>query len=213
MRRRSRRSRAIAFAGLLGWATAFTSPPAHAEEISGQITIVQEGLELADAGAIVVFVAPIDGETIRTAAPRPRVQILQRGARFEPDFLAVSVGQAIDMPNDDVIYHNVFSYSEPNEFDLGLYGSGETPHLRLEHAGLVRIYCSIHEDMDGLIFVAPNPLFAVPDEKGRYSIADVPPGRYELHVWSERIPELERSIEIEPGTSLELSLELGQPSS
>ena len=164
--------------------------------LAGQLRVGIDGLSLADAGAIVVFLeAQGDTPSPGGAAPPP-AQVRQVGARFEPAFLAVAVGQVVEMPNDDVIYHNVFSYSEPNDFDLGMYPAGASRSLRFEHAGLIRIYCSIHEEMDGSIFVAPSRLHAVPDSAGHYSLSDVPIGKYRLHVWSARLPELVRAVEI-----------------
>ena len=138
--------------------------------------------------------------------------IRQRGAAFEPRFLVVSTGQKVEMPNDDTIFHNVFSYSKPNDFDLGLYAAGQSNTIEFAHPGLVRIYCSIHEAMDGLIFVAPSRLFATPDAEGRYAIRDVPPGRYHVHVWSERLPAISIPIGVRPGTAVSLDITLGQSS-
>lgn len=178
--------------------------------IDGQLRVAVEGLELADAGAIVVFLEPLDGTPPAADVPLPPAAVRQNGARFDPAFLAVAVGQLVEMPNDDVIFHNVFSYSEPNDFDLGMYASGQSRSLRFEHSGLVRIYCSIHESMDGLIFVAPSRLFVRPDANGRYAIQGVNPGWYRLHVWSERFPELVRPVEVDSGQPRTLDLELGR---
>jgi len=194
--------------------------PALAATLTGQVHVGIAGLTLADAGAIVVFVEAGMNPPAAAGRALPSVAIRQHGARFEPDFVAVSVGQEVRMPNDDTIYHNVFSYSEPNDFDLGLYAAGQSRTLRFEHPGLVRIYCSIHEGMDGLIFVAPLPLKTVADAEGRFTILDVPEGSYRLHVWSERLPEVVRPIEVPAsdkgrvGTAgsdgaLELELEIG----
>ncbi len=197
--------------GLLVLVFSLFSSLASADSLAGRVVFQAEGLTLADAGATVVYLVPV-GDGRVPAQPQPKARIQQGGARFVPDFLAVSIGQVIEMPNNDIIYHNVFSYSEPNDFDLGLYGSGESPKLRFEYAGLIRIYCSIHEDMDGLIFVAPSHLFDVPDATGQYSIEGVPAGRYDVHVWSERLPELVEPVEISPGVPVERVLGLGQPS-
>ncbi len=200
------------------WALALTLAPAliavaagagETRSLGGELTVGVEGLSLRDAGAVVVFLEP-EGSAprVETVGLAP-AQVRQHGGRFVPPFLAVAVGQPVEMPNDDVIYHNVFSYSEPNDFDLGLYPAGKSRSLRFEHAGLVRIYCSIHEAMDGLIFVAPSRLFGVPDADGHYAIQGVPAGRYRLRVWSERLPESVRTVEIaEPGPA-QLDLELG----
>jgi hypothetical protein len=132
--------------------------------------------------------------------------VRQHTARFEPGFLAVAVGQPVAMPNDDTIYHNVFSYSRPNDFDLGLYRSGESRTMRFDHPGPVRLYCSIHERMNGLIFVAPSRLFAIPDARGAFSIKGVSPGRYRVKLWTERAPELSREIRLAAGALARVDL-------
>ena len=182
--------------------------------LHGRLSLELEGLSLEDAGEIVVFLTPTGrsaGERDRVLAdwPRSAEAIRQSGASFEPDFLVVSRGQRIEMPNDDVIYHNVFSYSEPNDFDLGMYAAGESRTLQFEHGGLVRIYCSIHDEMNGLIFVSPSPLFSTPGATGGYLIADVPPGTYQLHVWSERLPEIVEPLALGPGEVRRVDLVLG----
>lgn len=202
------RTLAIAFLGLL-----LSNGSAAASEtgsIAGRLRIGVEGLTFADAGAIVVFL-----ETVSAPSPPPSValapaQVRQVGARFEPDFLVVARGQAVEMPNDDVIFHNVFSYSKPNDFDLGMYAAGESRMIRFEYPGLVRIYCSIHDEMDGLIFVAPSPSFTRPDKAGAYSLSGVAIGSYRLHVWSERLPELVGPVEIRAGEASKRDWVLGE---
>ena len=130
--------------------------PAAAQDasVAGRVTLAVEGVRLADLGQTVVYLA---AEGAPAPAPAKRATIRQRNAYFAPDFLAIAVGQSVDMPNDDAIFHNVFSFSKPNDFDLGLYPAGESRHVTFEHAGVVKIYCSIHETMSGTIFVSPSP--------------------------------------------------------
>jgi len=199
--------RAAAALGCLLWIGA-----AHAESaVSGRVSLAIGRLALADVAPVVVYLEPLDGQ--RSAKPSAPATLRQHGARFEPSFLVVSAGQAVVMPNDDTIFHNVFSYSKPNDFDLGLYRSGESKLLRFDHAGPVRLYCSIHDQMNGLIFVAPSPLFALASESGAFRIGSAPPGRHRVHVWSERLPELVREIAVAPGEELSLTLALGASAS
>ncbi len=172
---------------------------AESGSIAGRLRMDVEGLTLADAGAIVVFLEPVSAPSSTPSVALAPAQVRQVGARFEPDFLVVARGQAVEMPNDDVIFHNVFSYSKPNDFDLGMYAAGQSRVIRFEYPGLVRIYCSIHDEMDGLIFVAPSASFTRPDSTGAYRLSAVPAGRYRLHVWSERVPELVEPVEIRGG--------------
>jgi len=180
--------------------------------VEGHVRVVAEGLALADAGAVVVFLEALDGRAADEAANRALAPatVRQNGARFDPTFLVVARGQQVEMPNDDVIFHNVFSYSEPNAFDLGMYASGQSRSIRFEHSGLVRIYCSIHDSMDGLIFVAPTRHFARVDAAGRYALGDVRPGRYRIHVWSERLPERTLGLTLAPGDARSVDLAIGQ---
>lgn len=181
-----------------------------AGSLEGQLRVGIDGLSLRDAGFLVVYLVE-DGAGSRTIGdPPPAAVVRQRGATFEPRFLVVSTGQKVEMPNDDIIFHNVFSYSEPNDFDLGLYAVGQSESVEFEYPGLVRIYCSIHESMDGLIFVAPSRLLDAPDAQGRYAIRDVPPGRYHAHVWSERLPEFSIPIAVQTGAATSLDITLGQ---
>ena len=115
------------------------------------------------------------------------------------------------MPNDDAIFHNVFSFSKPNDFDLGMYPSGQSRQVTFKHAGVVKIYCSIHESMSGTIFVSPSPWFAVAKANGDFEIAGIPPGRHTLRVWNEKLPEATRSVTLDAGEHerVDIQLELG----
>ncbi|HEU4429777.1 MAG TPA: carboxypeptidase regulatory-like domain-containing protein [Myxococcota bacterium] len=199
--------RLAAALGCLLWLGAAQGAGAEAS-LSGRVSLALGRLALADVAPLVVYLEPLDGQ--RADPPREPATLRQHGARFEPSFLVVSAGQGVRMPNDDTIFHNVFSYSKPNDFDLGLYRSGESKLLRFEHAGPVRLYCSIHDQMNGLIFVAPTPLFAVVGSSGGFRIASVPPGRHRVRVWSERLPELVREIALAPGDDVVLALVLGE---
>jgi plastocyanin len=178
--------------------------------VSGRVTLDVKGVRLADLGQTVVFLV--------SGAPMPpahheRLAIHQRNARFAPDFLPIAVGQTVEMPNDDAIFHNVFSFSKPNDFDLGMYPAGEKRRVTFSHPGVVKIYCSIHESMSGTIFVSPSPWFAVASAQGDFLISGAPPGRYTLRVWNERLPETQRELTLAPGERrrLELSLDAGAP--
>ena len=135
----------------------------------------------------------------------------QRDARFSPAFLVVAAGTPVEMANDDAIYHNVFSYSRPNDFDLGLYPAGETRKLVLRHPGVVKLYCSIHESMNATIVVTPSRWFDVVDGKGGYAVTGIRPGRYRVVVWAERLPPTAQEIEVGAGEPSALDWVIGSP--
>jgi plastocyanin len=141
-------------------------------------------------------------------APPVRAEITTAEKQFSPHVIVVPVGSSISFPNHDPFNHNVFSLSEENPFDLGLYGRGETPAVTFERAGIVRVYCNVHSQMSALVVVRDNPWYGQPASDGSFTISAVPPGRYTLHAWHERSPAVSRSVEM-PTTGLpKLELQL-----
>src|SRR4029079_18230596 len=101
-------------------------------------------------------------------------RVAQNGAQFAPHVMPVLIGTTVSWPNNDDIYHNVFSMSEAKPFDLDLY-KGNPPDKRVtfDKTGRVDVFCSIHANMHCVVLVVENPSFAVTDDRGRYSITNV----------------------------------------
>ena len=147
------------------------------------------------------FVVYIDGP-VGTAPATPLKSVVvetrrvaQQGAVFTPHVLPIVAGTCVEWPNNDEIFHNVFSMSENKQFDLDLY-KGNPPDKKVvfDKAGRVDVFCSIHANMHCIVLVCPNPYFAVADESGHYSITNVPPGKYQLKAWHERLPAMTTEI-------------------
>jgi plastocyanin len=132
-------------------------------------------------GNAVVWVEGIQGFQVPTNKP----SISQRGLRFFPSLLVVVTGQTVQMPNDDNVAHNVYSFSSTKKFNLGIYPKGENREVTFEQPGIVDLFCSIHYQMKGRILVVPNPFYARTRGDGNYLIASVPAGKYTLKMWSE----------------------------
>lgn len=184
-----------------------TAQLAHAGgDVRGRVVLDLPGMQLADVGPVVVYLAAEPGPAAPPPASTPELH--QNDAAFAPSFLAIAAGQNVSMPNDDEIFHNVFSYSKPNDFDLGLYAAGQTREVAFRHPGVVKLYCSIHESMNGSIFVAPTPFFDVAGEGGRFALRDIPPGAHRIRTWNEKLPDTEHSIVVPASgvSGLEISL-------
>jgi plastocyanin len=178
--------------------------------IRGKVSLGVKGLPLAAVAPVVVYLEPLDGVAADGSA-RPPGNMHQHDARFSPSFLVVAAGQTVQMANDDAIYHNVFSYSRPNDFDLGLYPAGETRKLVLRHPGVVKLYCSIHESMNATILVAPTAWYDVVKASGSYALTGVRPGKYRAVVWAERLPPTARVIELGVGQQQVVDWVIGAP--
>jgi len=135
------------------------------------------------------FVVYIKGPVVGAKLVRPLEEVRQKNATFVPHVLPIMIGTKVEFPNDDNIFHNVFSKSDARPFDLGLYKKGDPPHqVTFTNLGEVDVFCSIHARMSCVILVLENPYFAVTDSHGRFTIANVPPGTYTLVAWQERLP-------------------------
>src|SRR4029078_13124757 len=87
--------------------------------------------------------------------------IEQTGKKFVPQWAVVQRGTSIAFPNMDNIYHNVFSLSSGNQFDLGLYNSGGDPKTHtFNEPGSVDVYCNIHPPIAASRLGAPYHLLA-----------------------------------------------------
>jgi plastocyanin len=139
------------------------------------------------ANAVVWFEAP--GE--RRPGDVDSVVLDQRNLRFSPQVLAVRVGTAVRFPNNDRVFHNVFSFHHGKVFDLGLYPVGDTKVVRFDKPGLSRIFCNIHPNMAAYVFAVDSPYFAVSNDGGEFVLPPVPTGRYRYHAWRAGAPEVE----------------------
>ena len=81
----------------------------------------------------------------------------------------------------------------------------------LRHAGVVKLYCSIHESMNATILVTPSRWFDVVSAQGGYALSGIPAGRYRAVVWAERLPATSREIEIGAGEHRALDWVIGAP--
>ncbi len=175
-------------------------------QVSGRLAVTDAGGRAApDLGDAVIF---LDGRGPHGAPPaRPEMSL--DGRQFRPRVLVIPSGTTINFPNLDPFNHNVFSLSEGNAFDLGLYGRGEAHNRRFTRAGLVRIFCNIHPRMSAFIIVRDNAYFTQPGADGSFTIPNVPAGTYTLHIWHERAPQIDQAITVPAGglTGLVLTMD------
>jgi plastocyanin len=171
--------------GLFGLAT-----PALAGGVTGRVEVVQKGgRRLADLSDVVVYL-----EGARERAQPTRTTILMKGKAFLPRVAVVAVGSTVEFPNQDPIFHNVFSVSGENRFDLDLYKRPKSGSWTPQAPGVVRVYCNIHPQMNAIVLVRDNAHFTRAARDGTFALAEVPAGRYTLKAWYERAGEVSRPV-------------------
>jgi plastocyanin len=137
------------------------------------------------------------------SVPKSPAQVAQKNVAFAPDLLPILVGTAVEFPNMDETYHNVFSYSKFKRFDLGRYRKDEKPSVVVfDKPGAVTIHCEIHERMRGTILVLETPHFQKTDTAGKYRLEHLPPGNYVLKAWVAGDDVRQRPVELKTGMTL-----------
>jgi plastocyanin len=163
--------------------------------VAGQITIQEKpGEQTADLGNTVVWLEPAGG--VRTHPAPTNTQMSMDGRKFSPHLRVVTPGSKVDFPNQDPFSHNIFSSAEGGAFDLGLYGRGESKSTTFAKAGAYPIYCNIHARMTGFIVVVSTTQYTLAGNDGRYSLDKTSAGRYVMHVWHERAPEVTKELSV-----------------
>jgi len=162
--------------------------PARSGVVSGNVTV--KGVPAGQP--VFVFV-----EDLRTPMVRGRnVEILQKDKQFSPQVTAVPRGTTVYFPNEDRIAHNVFSMARRSTFDLGIVKSGERGRaVTLVEAGVIEIYCDIHEKMWAEVLVTPNPHFTRVSN-GAFRLAGVPAGERVIAVWTAGAQPVKRSVQV-----------------
>lgn len=128
-----------------------------------------------------VYLEALTGETPPPGAEPAR--ILQRDRTIIPHVSVAQVGQVVEFPNEDDIFHNLFSLSPGNRFSLGRYAPGVTETNVFGTPGTVRLFCDIHAEMAGVILVVSTPWVARVGADGGYRIEAVPAGAYRAIAW------------------------------
>jgi plastocyanin len=178
--------------------------PLAAGTVRGRVEMLEnKGKKAGDLSEVVVWV---EGPQV---TPEPTTATITMAMKqFEPHLVVVPVGGSVVFPNMDPILHNAFSVSGKNRFDLQLYKKPQSRAQTFEHPGVVRVYCNIHPQMSAFVVVRDNPFWTQASHDGRFSIADVPAGRWVVKAWHPRAREISREVAVAEEGAVDLGLTL-----
>jgi plastocyanin len=122
-------------------------------------------------------------------APKEPVVMDQVGCQYVPHVMGIMVGQPFKVLNSDGILHNVHALPKVNrQFNMAMPPARkEATETFTKEEGMFAVKCDVHPWMQSYIGVFSHPFFAVTKPDGKFSLANLDAGTYELEAWHERL--------------------------
>jgi plastocyanin len=155
--------------------------PLHSEPVKIEFYKVGADKGLAE---VVVKITNISAKS--TGESAPPVVLDQKGCEYIPYVTAAQTGQKIIIKSSDPVLHNV--HIDPNPDGPNAGKAKNIAEMQGQEISVVfpaaedflRIKCDVHPWMFSYVTVVDNPYFAVTDKDGKYTIPNVPPGKYKV---------------------------------
>lgn len=176
---------------------------ANGGDIKGKITC--KGVR--DSRDVVVYIERIEEES----PPSEEHALMdQKDLEFVPHVLPVTKGTTVDFLNSDDVLHNVFTPDKCAEkMNLGTWPKGEARSYTFTEEGCMSVLlCNVHPQMEAWVLVLQNTYFSKTDKDGVYIIEDVPPGKYVLRAWHERLKSQGTEIDVPEKGEVEVDFTL-----
>jgi hypothetical protein len=152
-------------------------------------TLPNETYLISADGALQNVVVFIETSPNRGGGDPQKDNILNNtGCRYSPRILALQKGERLRVKNNDPKLHIPHSYLEDRTvFNLSLPFKGTMIDAtsRIRQPGILKVVCDTHAWMLAYIHVFDHPYFAVTDERGMFTISNLPAGTYVLKAWHE----------------------------
>lgn len=135
------------------------------------------------------------------------------GCRYAPRIFAMQRGERLQIKNKDPKLHIPHSYlQEKTVFMLSLpfRNTALEATQKIKEAGVLKLVCDTHAWMLGYIHVFDHPYFAVTDERGRFTIPDVPAGTYTVKAWHEDAGVRVQEITVTETGEVKVGFEFGR---
>jgi plastocyanin len=154
---------------------------------------------------VVVVVKAAKGNKLEPPAKNPTVD--QKTCEFHPHVLLFPAGSTVDILNSDGILHNIHTESTVNpptnqaqpKFKKTIQVKVDKPEWP------IHVKCDVHGWMSGYWVSQDQPYFAVTDDKGSFTIKDIPPGDYDVELWQEKLGKKMEKASIKPTETTSVS--------
>ena len=149
--------------------------------------------ELAD---VVVSLKGISGKS--TGASAAPAMLDQKGALYVPQIIAVQTGQKLIVKNSDPLVHNVHTKptANPESNQVQMQGGADLNYTFDKPEMFLKFQCDVHPWMFAWVSVFDHPYFAVSAADGKFTIKNVPAGKYTLEAAHRKLGTQTAEIEV-----------------
>jgi hypothetical protein len=139
------------------------------------------------ANVFVYVKSGLEGQTF--PAPAEKVEIDQVGCQYTPRIQGMQTGQTLSVKNTDATLHNVHALPTVNQEFNQAQPQGLPPIDKVfdKPEVMVHVKCDVHPWMTAWVGVLPHPYYGVSGDDGAFSIKNLPPGKYTLEAWHEKL--------------------------
>ena len=142
------------------------------------------------------------------AAPPSATTMDQKDCVFAPRVVVVPAGGRIDFLNSDRLLHNLHSTPSANPPFNRTQPKGRTITITFEKPEIIRVMCDLHSWMRGWVVVAEHPYYVLTDGSGDFELRGLPPGRYTLKAWQERLGTISKDVVVGDQDPTPVTLEM-----
>ena len=146
-------------------------------------------------------------------APTEAFVMDQSGCQYKPHVFALQVGQPLKVLNSDGILHNVHALPKVNgQFNMAMPGTRKEAEHTFEKAEVpFQVKCDVHPWMTSYVSIFDHPFFGVTKEDGKFTLADLPPGTYEIEAWHEKLGSKMEKVTVADGESKTVDFKFTAP--
>lgn len=168
------------------------------ESAHGGKVAAEELLVNADGSLRNVFVYVKEGLTDVYPPPATPVVLDQVGCMYRPRVQGLQVGQVLVIRNSDDTLHNVHALADQNKaFNIGQPVRGmEAKKVFPKAEVMLRFKCDVHPWMSAYLGIVPHPFHATTQDTGNFQFEKLPPGRYVLEAWHEKLGTKTATVEV-----------------
>jgi plastocyanin len=177
------------------------------KEVCGLHPHFEEELIVDPSGGIANAVVIVKGA--KGDAKPTEVTFDQKGCDYAPHVLAFPAGSTVKITNSDGILHNIHTYSTANpSFNMAQPKFKKVISKTVDKPETIKVTCDAHGWMRGWWVATDTPYFAVTDDKGNFTIKDVPAGNYTVEVWQEKLGTADQKVDVKDGASASANFSL-----